>query len=190
MKRETAIIILLIGVVLLPMWYVAYQSGNGHEHVKLNQKVSNISATGAFINMPSEVKPNTAGIVSWIAVFGLVGILMSYMKVIERIQTSTGSIVSGGRVGVPVPSFFNTEHRWLVDYRPAIDNNRGLILMTLFTITTIIFAALIVQEGLGLARTQFIGIYAMMLFLSLAEVVMVYYAYFIPHTQVAEEREH
>ena len=41
-----------------------------------------------------------------------------------------------------------------------------------------------------MARTQYFGVYAAGLFLTLAALTVAYYAWFMPHVVVAEERVH
>jgi len=62
--------------------------------------------------------------------------------------------------------------------------------MSGLTVLSIVFAALFTGEYLTLARTQYFGLYATGMFLSLALSTVAYYAWFMPHVEVAERRGH
>ncbi len=209
MRRETAVIILLLLAALLPMWYVAAQSGEQISAVKLNTSKGSINPTERFISGPNEIGPNIAGIISWVAMFCLVGMLWYAQGFIPRIAKSGsrrqmdssspsdsvpvadgGANESSDGSGPPLPGFVLNPHRKLAEYHPANNGMTGLWLVAGLSLTTISFAYLLGAEGFGKARTQFIGVYAGLMFLSLAGLVMVYAAWFMPTTKVAEMREH
>jgi hypothetical protein len=98
-----------------------------------------------------------------------------------------GAVADGGRVGLP---WFRTADRWVVEYHDASDAKEGIVAMGGLTALAIVFAALFTGEYLTLARTQYFGVYATGMFLSLALLTVAYYAWFLPHVQVAERRGH
>ena len=62
--------------------------------------------------------------------------------------------------------------------------------MGALAVLAIVFAALFTGEYLTLARTQYFGIYAAGMFCSLALLTVAYYAWFVPHVEIAEHRGH
>lgn len=89
-----------------------------------------------------------------------------------------------------MPSWLTSKERWLVEYHDATGSNEGIIVMGALTALSIVFSALFTGEYLTLARTQYFGLYAAGLFLSLAALTIAYYAWFMPHVEVIEKREH
>ncbi|CQR49456.1 MULTISPECIES: hypothetical protein [Haloferax] len=199
MRRETAVILLLIAVVLLPMWYVALTSGTegggigvgtGAEPVAVNTS-SDLQPASGYLPGPVEVGVNQAGVVAWVALLGMVGVMVGTKRFLDRISHLDDSVVAdGGRATVSVPPYMETESRRILDYVPAVSSRTGLLVVALLSWVDVSFAALLTLEGLGPARTQFLGTYAGMLFLSLALTVLAYTAYFVPSITVAETRDH
>ncbi|AQL42833.1 hypothetical protein BV210_08960 [Halorientalis sp. IM1011] len=220
MRRETVLIVVLIASVLLPMWYVALTSGTegggiglgkGEEPVPVNQS-ADIDPTGKFLPTPVEVGPNQSGVVTWVALLVTVAGMAGAARFVDRLghtresvatsdAETDGGLASGAseatdrgseaeRPVVKVPPYLQTDTRWIVDYWPAPANRTGLVALAGLSWSTIVFAALLGLEGLGQARNQFIGVYAGMLFLSLAATVLVYMVFFTPSITVAERRDH
>ncbi|WP_435100796.1 hypothetical protein [Halarchaeum sp. P4] len=193
MRRETAIVLSLIGAVLLPMWGVAIASGGNSFHkipLQTGENVS-IAPTGQFITMPTEISVYAAGIVSWLALFGLVGVLFLQLRYAHNVGRRTEPIVPEEGESLPyVPSFLETAHRRVVAYYPADAGLRGVWLVGIFTFLSVVFAALFAGEVLGLARNQFLGFYGGLLAFSLSEAILMYYTHFMPTIEVAEERDH
>lgn len=102
-------------------------------------------------------------------------------------STSPDERTDGGVTG---PPWLSTDERWLVEYHGATGSNEGIVVMGALTVLAIVFSALFTGEYLTLARTQYFGLYAAGLFLSLAALTVAYYAWFMPHVKVAEKREH
>ncbi|MFW6435327.1 MAG: hypothetical protein ACOCY1_03005, partial [Halovenus sp.] len=92
--------------------------------------------------------------------------------------------------GEETSSWLETEDRWIVEYVPASDAIEGLLAMGALTALTIVFAGLFTGEYFTLARTQYFGIYAFGMFMSLTGLTVSYYAWFMPHVEVAERRGH
>jgi len=213
MRRETVLIVLLIASVLLPMWYVALTSGTegggiglgkGEDPVPVNQS-ADIDPTGKFLPTPVEVGPNQSGVVTWVALLVTVAGMAGAARFVDRMGHTRESVAAsdaetdgtsserrsdGGRPVVKVPPYLQTDTRWIVDYWPAPADRTGLIALAGLSWSTLVFAALLGLEGLGQARNQFIGVYAGMLFLSLAATVLVYMVFFTPSITVAERRDH
>lgn len=199
MRRETAVIILLIAVVLLPMWYVALTSGTegggigvgtGADPVAVNTS-ADLQPTGGFLPGPTEVGVNQAGVVAWVALLGMVGVMVGARRFLDRMSHLDDSAVTdGGSATILVPPYLRTESRQILDYVPAVASRGGLLVVALLSWVDVAFAGLLADETLGLARTQFLGTYAGMLFLALALTVLAYTAYFVPDITVVETREH
>lgn len=199
MRRETAVILLLIAVVLLPMWYVAMTSGTegggigvgtGADPVAVNTS-GGLQPTGGYLPGPTEVGVNQAGVVAWTALLGMVGVMVGTKRFLDRISHLDDSVATdGGSTTISVPPYMQTAHRRILDYRPAVSSRSGLLVVALLSWVDISFAGLLVDEGLGPARTQFLGTYAGMLFLALALTVLAYTAYFVPNITVVESRDH
>ena len=97
------------------------------------------------------------------------------------------AVADGGRITMP---WLSTDERWVVEYHDASDAIEGLVVMGGLTVLAVVFAALFTGEYLTLARTQYFGVYAAGMFLSLAALTVAYYAWFMPHVEVAERRGH
>ena len=186
--------------------------GKGEDPVPVNQS-ADIDPTGKFLPTPVEVGPNQSGVVTWVALLVTVAGMAGAARFMDRLGhtresvagsdtetdgghasdasgTSSDSRPDGGNPVVKVPPYLQTDTRWIVDYWPAPADRTGLIALAGLSWSTIVFAALLGLEGLGQARNQFIGVYAGMLFLSLAATVLVYAVFFTPSITVAERRDH
>lgn len=191
LEPEAIGILLLIGAVLAPMWYVALSSGGTNQRIVLDANEEEIAPTETFIPSPREVNENVAGVITWIALFALVGMILYTHRFIHRMgRQPEPAATDGGGIRRRLPPYVETETRWLVDVWPASEATRGLVSLGLLSWATVVFAALLVWEGLTLARTQFVGVYAGMMFLSLAVTVAVYSTYFMTSVTVAERRAH
>ncbi|KZX48865.1 hypothetical protein [Haloarcula sp. K1] len=190
MRRNTILIGLLITAVLLPMWYVALHGEPPSEEIAIDESVSDIRPLESPVETPNKLSPSQVGVVVWVALFGLVGVLTAahqFMNRAVRPPDDAEPVTDGGMVSLP---WLNTEHRWVVEYHDASDAIEGLVAMSGLTVLSIVFAALFTGEYLTLARTQYFGLYATGMFLSLALSTVAYYAWFMPHVEVAEIRGH
>jgi len=193
MRRETAVIVLLISAVLVPMWFVALASGGhaGGEEIALQPAPnSSLNPTGYFIDAPTEINVNVAGVVTWLGLFGLFGMLFASIRFAHRVGRSGEPIEPTDGTDLNLPGYLESEHRSVVAYWPAKANLTGVWLVGGFTFATVVFAALLASEVFGAARHQFLGFYGALLCVSLAETVLLYYTYFTPSIDVAEERDH
>ncbi|SEO27055.1 hypothetical protein SAMN05216388_101094 [Halorientalis persicus] len=205
MQGKTIVILLVLLAVLLPTWYVAAQGEPPSEEIEIDQSVNEIRPLGSFVDTPTKLSPSQVGVIVWVALFGLVGILAFFHRFMNRAArpdddaeaTVAETAADGGERseasrsdgGVSLP-WIETDDRWLVEYHPASDAIEGLIAMGGLTALTIVFAALFTGEYLTLARTQYFGVYAFGMFMSLTGLTVSYYAWFMPHLKVAERRGH
>jgi len=199
MRRGSIIILLVVGAVLLPTWYVGIQGAHGGEEIQLDQSVSEIRPLDGFLDTPNELSPSQVGVIVWIALFILLGVLAFFHRFMNRAARpshETGAseqadpeeaATDGGRSTF---SWLETDDRWIVEYAPSSDAVEGLAAMGSLTGLTIVFAALFTGEYFTLARTQYFGIYAFGMFMSLTGLTVSYYAWFMPHVEVAERRGH
>ncbi len=214
-RRETLIVGVLVALVLLPMWYVALQGEPSSEEIQIDPSVSEIRPLGGPVDAPNKLSPSQVGVVVWVALFGLYGALVGAHRFMnsavrpsdadaevivsdggisgeegndaERRTTPRDGRIDGG--GSPF-SWLSTDERWLVEYHDAAGSTEGIVVMAGLTVLAIVFSALFTGEYLTLARTQYFGLYAAGLFLSLAALTVAYYAWFMPHVEVAEKRGH
>jgi len=193
MRRNTVLIGAMIVAVLVPMWFVALHGEPPSEEVAIDESVTDLRPLEGFVDTPNKLSPSQVGVIVWVALFGLVGVLTAVHRFMndavrppddaERDATST----DGGTVSLP---WLETEGRWIVEYHDASDAIEGLVAMGGLTVLAIVFAALFTGEYLTLARTQYFGLYATGMFVSLALSTVAYYAWFMPHVEVAEHRGH
>ncbi|WP_396613592.1 hypothetical protein ACH9L7_16795 (plasmid) [Haloferax sp. S1W] len=191
MRRETIVVLLLVVAVLLPMWYVALHGEPPSEQIEIDQSVTEMRPLQEIVDTPEKLAPSQVGVIVWVALFGLVAVLTAVHRFMDSAVRSNRptdeAVADGGQVGVP---WFWTDDRWVVEYRDATDAMEGIVAMGGLTILAIVFAALFTGEYLTLARTQYFGVYAMGMFVSLALLTVSYYAWFLPHVEVAERRGH
>ncbi|MFB6088082.1 MAG: hypothetical protein ABEJ85_06135 [Haloarculaceae archaeon] len=209
MRRGTVVVVAVVALVLVPTWFVALQGEPPSAEIEIDQSVNQIRPLDGFVDAPNKLSPSQVGVIVWVALLILLGVLAFFHRFmnraarpdedVEAVGSSDGSeaepatdggvdaAADSGRAGLP---WFHTENRWLVEYAPSSDAIEGLIAMGGLTVLTITFAALFTGEYLTLARTQFFGLYAFGMFMSLTGLTVSYYAWFMPHVEVAERRSH
>ncbi|MFQ3294242.1 MAG: hypothetical protein ACI9PP_000182 [Halobacteriales archaeon] len=198
MRRKTLVIALLIAIVLLPTWFVALHGEPASAEIEIDQSVSEMRPLAEIIDTPNKLSPSQVGVIVWVALFALVGVLVAAHRFMnEAVRPPSGegmppesrgtATPDGGGVGLP---WFWGENRWVVEYHDATDAREGIFVMGALTALAIAFGALFTGEYLTLARTQYFGVYAAGMFLSLALLTVAYYAWFMPHVKVAERRGH
>ncbi|WP_435096672.1 hypothetical protein [Halorubrum sp. N11] len=212
MDRRTIAILLIVLAVLLPTWYVGLHGEPPSEEVRIDQSVSEMQPLEGFADTPNKLSPSQVGVIVWVALLGLLGAMAffhRFMNQAARPDPSGGgpgdaggatdaAATDGGGLDAPPPEgvnratfpWFETEDRWVVEYHDASDAIEGLVAMGGLTALAIVFSALLTAEYLTLARTQYFGIYAFGLFMSLLGSTVSYYAWFMPHIEVAERRDH
>jgi hypothetical protein len=194
-KRETAVVLALVAAVLLPMWFVALHGEPPSEEIEIDQSVTEMRPLAEIVDTPEKLAPSQVGVVVWVALFGLVAVLTAVHRFMDSAVRpadadhgdTDDAVTDGGQVGLP---WFYTDSRWVVEYHDASDAIEGILAMGGLTILAIVFAALFTGEYLTLARTQYFGVYATGMFVSLALSTVAYYAWFLPHVEVAERRGH
>jgi hypothetical protein len=190
MNRNTLVILAVVIAVLLPMWFVALHGEPPSEEIAIDRSVSEIQPLESIVDTPNKLSPSQVGVIVWLALFALVGVLAAAHRFMNRAVRPPDDAVAatdGGRIGWPWTS---TDDRWIVDYHGASESIEGLAAMGGLTVLAIVFAALFTGEYLTLARTQYFGLYAAGMFLALALSTVAYYAWFLPHVEVAERRGH
>jgi hypothetical protein len=201
MRRETLVILLVVALVLVPMWYVGLQGEPASEEVQIDQSVSEIRPLDGFVDTPNKLSPSQVGVIVWWALLLLLGVLTAahrFMNEAVRPEDSDATNVPTADGGEPVHEdaerltlpWIETDDRWIVEYVPASDDLEGIVAVGGLTALSIVFATLFTGEYLTLARTQYFGLYAAGMFLSLAMLTVAYYAWFMPHIEVAEQRGH
>ncbi|QLC35308.1 hypothetical protein EFA46_013665 (plasmid) [Halarchaeum sp. CBA1220] len=192
MRRKTRLGIVsgFVASVLVPMWVVALNDYGHVEEIAIDQSVSRIRPLSGFVATPNELMPSEVGVVVWLALFGLVAALVATHRFMDRlVRPADGEASTPPDEGTTFP-WIETENRWIAAYHAPSEDVTGLVAMGGLTVLAIVFAALFTSEYLTLARTQFFGVYLAGLFLSLAGSTIAYYAWFMPHVEVAEERSH
>jgi hypothetical protein len=199
-RREAAVVVVLLVAVLLPMWAVALHGEPPSEEVEIDGSVTEMRPLAGFLDTPEKLAPSQVGVIVWVALFGLVAVLVAVHRFMDAAvrpddpddpgdprDATKSAVADGGRVGLP---WFRTADRWVVEYHDASDAVEGILAMGGLTVLSIVFAALFTGEYLTLARTQYFGVYATGMFVSLALSTVAYYAWFLPHVEVAERRRH
>jgi hypothetical protein len=196
MNGRAIVIGLVVLSVLLPMWFVALHGEPPAEEVEIDQSVNEIRPLDGFIDTPNKLSPSQVGVIVWVALLGLVVVLASFhrfMNEAARPDEGTDPTVTRAESAEDAPTvspWIETDARWVVEYHPPSDAIEGLVAMGGLTGLSITFAALFTGEYLTLARTQYFGIYAFGMFMSLTGLTVSYYAWFMPHVEVAERRGH
>ena len=192
MRRETLAIVSMLVLVLLPMWYVGLHGEAPTEEVEIDHSVTEIRPLDGFLDTPNKLAPSQVGVVVWWALLGLVGVLAGahqFMNWAVRPRRAERTAAADGGTELRLP-WIETDRRFVVEHHPASQATEGIVVMGALTVLAIVFAALFTGEYLRLARTQFFGVYAAGLFLSLAALTVAYYAWFMPHIEVVERRGH
>ena len=177
------------------MWYVALHGEPPSEEIAIDESVSEHRPLDGFVDTPNKLSPSQVGVIVWVALFALLGILAAVHQFMNRAvrPPDDAAVADGGLTSqhgdVSLP-WLATDTRWVVEYYDASDAIEGLVVMAGLTVLAVVFAALFIGEYLTLARTQYFGLYATGLFLSLALSTVAYYAWFMPHIEVAELRGH
>jgi len=217
-RRGLIVIGLLVAAVLGPMWFVGIQGEAPAEEIAIDGSVSEIRPLAGFLDTPTKLSPSQVGVIVWIALFCLMGALTAAHRFMneavrpddsddrdrtdvaradggtgtasETAADETGFGGSGRARDRTRSPWLEADSREVVEYHDAANTREGIVVMGALTVLAIVFAALFTGEYLTLARTQYFGVYAAGLFLSLAASTIAYYAWFMPHVVVAEERSH
>jgi len=195
MDRRTLVIGLVVLAVLVPTWYVAAHGEPPSEEIRIDQSVNEIRPLDGFVDTPNKLSPSQVGVIVWIALIALLGALAGFHRFMNdaarpgsKVEATPDAAATDG--GTPTFSWLQTPDRWIVEYEDASDALEGLVAVGGLTVLAITFAALFTAEYLTLERTQFFGIYMFGMFMSLTGLTVSYYAWFMPHVEVAERRDH
>ncbi len=170
------------------MWITALSSGHPTEPLVVDYAIADIRPLEGFVSVPGKLTPSQIGVITWIALLGLVGLLAGLHRFMETAVRPPEGATDGGRV--VVPDWFVTENRWVVEYRSASESTEGLLVVGALSVFAIVCATLFAAEFATLVRVQYIGVYATGMFVSLAAMTAAFYAWFMPHVEVAELRGH
>ncbi|MXR40318.1 hypothetical protein GRX01_02965 [Halobaculum sp. WSA2] len=212
MDRRAIAVVLVVLAVLAPTWFVAMHGEPPSEEIRIDQSVSEIRPLDGFVDTPNKLSPAQVGVVVWVALLALLGAMAFFHRFMNRAARpdpgegasggggaeatatdgghATGSAEVADADGWTTFPWIETDYRWVVEYHDASDAVEGLVAMGGLTVLTITFAALFTAEYLTLARTQYFGIYTFGMFMSLTGLTVSYYAWFMPHVEVAERRDH
>ncbi len=188
MRLRTVGVLVVIASVLVPMWFVALHGEPPSEEVAIDQSVTDMRPLEEVIDTPNKLSPSQVGVIVWVALLGLFGVMAfahRFMVRAVRPGPAEGTRTDGGTA-----PWFTTENRWIAEYIGPSEATEGLLVIAGFTVLSVVFSALFLGEYLTLARTQYFGIYAAAMFTSLAALTVAYYAWFVPHVEVAEDRYH
>jgi hypothetical protein len=188
MRRKSVILALVVCSVLLPMWFVALHGEPPAAEIGIDHSVTEMRPLAGPVDAPTKLSPSQVGVIVWIALFALLAALTAAHRFMNRAVRPVDP--DAPIIGSPSLPWIETEDRWIVEYWPASEDEEGIIAMGSLLLFAIAFAALFTGEYFTLARTQYFGVYAAGLFLSLAGMTVAYYAWFLPHVHVAERREH
>lgn len=208
-EKETVVILILIAIVLGPMWFFALSSAEADPPVVLSQNKGAIDPTETFLPTPVEANEFVAGVITWLALFALVGMIFYTHQFIRTLGQSRDSLTqqgsadsavadggqangkkADGGIAASLPSYILAGDRQLADYWPAEYATPGVVGIAIMSWSAVTFSLLFVMEVLSWARTQYLGVYAGMVFLSLGVLVAVYTTWFIPSMHVVEGRGH
>jgi len=190
MDRRTLAITVIVLSVLLPMWFFAIQGEPPSAEIEIDQSVNEIRPLDGIVDTPNKLSPSQVGVIVWVALLALIGVLAAahrFMNEAVRPPDDAAVAADGGSASA---FWLDTGERWVVEYYDASEQVEGLLAMGGLTVLAIVFAALFTGEYFTLARTQYFGVYAAGMFFSLAGLTVAYYAWFMPHVEVVERREH
>lgn len=187
-NRRSAVVWLVVAAAIVPMWITALYGGLPTGVLEINYALTDIRPLDGFVDVPGKLTPSQVGVITWIALLGLMGGLAGLHGFMESAVRSDDGATDGGYV--TVPTWFVTDNRWVVEYRSGTQSTEGLVVVGGLSILAIACAMLFAAEFATLVRTQYIGLYATGMFVSLAAMTAAYYAWFMPHVEVAELRGH
>ena len=194
MRLRTLGILLVIASVLIPMWFVALHGEAPTEEIAIDQTVTDMRPLQEVVDTPNKLSPSQVGVIVWIALFALFGVIaFAHRFMVRAVRPGSGERTGAGDRTVAdggTAPWLETDDRWIAEYISPTESTEGLLVIGGFTVLSAVFAALFLGEYLTLARTQYFGMYAAAMFLSLAALTVAYYAWFVPHVEVAEERYH
>ena len=190
MRWPALVIAVIVLLVLAPMWVIAVQGEGTSAEVQIDRGVSEIQPLDGFVDTPTKLSPSQVGVIVWVALLALFGVVAAAHRFMNEAVRPPDDAAVAADGGIASAVWLDTDDRWVVEYHDASDQPEGLLAMGGLTVLAIVFAALFTGEYFTLARTQYFGVYAAGMFFSLAGLTIAYYAWFMPHVEVVEEREH
>lgn len=188
MRTRTVAILLIVLVVLLPTWFAAIQTVEHAEEVGIDTEETDMRPLQSIVDTPEAFTPAQVGVVIWLALGALLAVLVGLHRFMDHMVRPSGgprAVTDGGAL-----DWFQTDHRWIAEYIGAAESDEGVFAILALSLLTVVLAALVIVEFFTLARTQYVGLYVGGIFLALAGMTAAYYAWFLPHVHVAEERYH
>lgn len=188
MRTRTIGILLIVLVVLLPTWFAAIQPVEHAEEVGIDTTETDMRPLQSIVDTPNAMTPAQVGVVIWLALGVLMAVLAGFHRFMDdlvRPGNGPKTVADGGPL-----DWFQTDHRWITEYLGPRESDEGVLVILALSAMTVILSALVVVEFFTVARTQYVGLYVGGLFLGLAGMTAAYYAWFMPHVHVAEERYH
>ncbi|MBS3761173.1 hypothetical protein [Halodesulfurarchaeum sp.] len=187
MRTRTVAILLILLLVLAPTWFAAVQTSGEHVgEVEIDTSETDMRPLQTFLATPAEFTPAQVGVVIWIAL----GLLGGLLAVVHRAMHGSGEAEPDVTTADATSPWFQTDHRWIAEFQSAAESADGLYVILGLIAATVAFALLAIMEFTTLARTQYIGLYVGGLFFTLGGATAAYSAWFLPHVTVAEERYH
>lgn len=179
MDRASIVVVLAVGLVVLPVALVGLAIPVDRTVVNLVAGPDSVNAAGQILHLPSNVRSGTAGVLTWLGLAALAVLLGRDLRLLapppgSRAPAGAPEARDGPR---PVAS-------------AAPDGSfRGLVHVGVAALLTVVAAALLLQEGMGAARNQVLGLEMGLLLLALAETIVAYAVHFRPRFAVADLRE-
>ena len=187
MRAETALIVVLLGLVLAPTWFAAAQPTGSHVgEAEIDTGTTDLRPLQSIVDTPQEFTPAQVGIVIWV----VLGLLTAVLAVFHRAMHGSKEESTGENAPASSMPWLNTESRWVTFFQAPSEGADGLYVILGLIAATVAFSLLAVTEFLTLARTQYVGLYVGGIFFTLAGATAAYAAWFLPDVTVAEERYH
>nr|WP_241767985.1 hypothetical protein [Haloferax sp. ATB1] len=83
MRRGTVVVLLLVVAVLLPTWYVALHGEPPSEQIEIDQSVTEMRPLQEIVDTPEKLAPSQVGVIVWVALFALVGVLAAVHRFMD-----------------------------------------------------------------------------------------------------------
>ncbi len=75
--------LLLVVAVLLPTWYVALHGEPPSEQIEIDQSVTEMRPLQEIVDTPEKLAPSQVGVIVWVALFALVGVLAAVHRFMD-----------------------------------------------------------------------------------------------------------
>ena len=187
MRTETALIVVLLGLVLAPTWFAAAQPTGAHVgEAEIDASMTDMRPLQSLVDTPQEFTPAQVGIIIWV----VLGLLTLVLAVFHRAMHGSGSNRSDGETAGASMPWLQTDGRWIARFEAPSERSDGLYVIVGLVAATVAFSLLAVMEFWTLARTQYVGLYVAGIFFTMAGATAAYSSWFLPDITVAEDRYH